>query len=208
MKRSTFYPVYGLLIAAGLSLSACSEDDDPAVVQPDLEVQEIKDINTNKAENDGHFVFFNLADGKVVPFTDSASTKWDIAFSNTSIILNGGLNGPGNAAGQLIDGIFGELTEAPESGYKEDAEGEPGISKDWYHYTAMEEPMHAILPVAGKILVIKTAGGKYAKIEIISYYKGNPDTSTQEFADYINRVPSGYYTFRYVYQPDGSRKLQ
>src|SRR3546814_3887131 len=77
--------------------------------------------------------------GKTVPATDSASNKWDIAFSGTSIILNGGVSGPGSTGGQLIEGVFTELSEAPESGYQEDAEGEPGISKDWYRYTFMEE---------------------------------------------------------------------
>src|SRR3546814_4164285 len=94
--------------------------------------------------------------GKTVPATDSASNKWDIAFSGTSIILNGGVSGPGSTGGQLIEGVFTELSEAPESGYQEDAEGEPGISKDWYRYTFMEEPQHAILPVAGKVLVVRS----------------------------------------------------
>lgn len=211
MKNGKLYSVYTLLLLTGLSFSACSEDDGPAEVQPHLEVQEVKDLNSNPADNEGHFVFYSLAKGEKIPFSDSASAKWDIAFSGTSIILNGGVNGPAVAAGQVVEGIFEELIEAPESGYKKDAEGDPGISKDWYRYTAMEEPKHAILPVAGKILAVKTANGNYAKMEIISYYKGNPDTSSPGFADTDQRQvesPSRYYTFRYIYQPDGSRDLK
>lgn len=208
MEKLKHYMIYTLLLSAGVSLTACSEDDDPAEVQPDLEIHTVEDFNTNPRDHEGHFVFYSLAEGKEVAVADSASAKWDIAFSKTSIILNGGASGPSGVTGQVVDGIFEELAEAPESGYQEDAEGVPGISKEWYRYTAMEEPQHAILPVAGKILVIKTEDGQYAKMEIISYYEGNPDTSTEEFADYVNRVPSAYYTFRYVYQPDGSRDLQ
>jgi hypothetical protein len=35
-------------------------------------------------------------------------------------------------------------------------------------------------------------------MEVISYYKGAP-------AQPVSTDESGYYTFRYVYQPDGSR---
>jgi hypothetical protein len=78
-------------------------------------------------------------------------------------------------------------------------------SGGWYTYTGTTAtPNHAILPIAGKILVIKTADNKYVKLEIISYYKGNPDTTTATFADLATRPASRYYTFRFIYQPDGT----
>ena len=40
------------------------------------------------------------------------------------------------------------------------------------------------------------ADGKYAKVEILSYYQGAPD-SPDAFTD-----QSRYYTFNYVYQPN------
>lgn len=196
------YPLYCLLLASGSFLAGCSEDDDPAATQPELEIKEVTDLNADKAANEGHFVFYSLEDGKTVPYADSASNNWDIAFSHTDIILNGGVSGPGNAAGQIVSGIFEELSEAPEAGYQEDTEAGPAFSSDWYHYTMFDEPKHAVLPLAGTILLVKTTGGGYAKIEVISYYKGNPDTSSPDFADPEARTPA-HYTFRYVYQPDG-----
>ena len=46
-----------------------------------------------------------------------------------------------------------------------------------------------------------------AKLQIISYYKGNPNTTTADFADLIKRPLSGYYSIRYMIQADGRRKL-
>ena len=59
-----------------------------------------------------------------------------------------------------------------------------------------------VSPLPGKILVFRTHDGKYAKVEILSYYQDNP-TSPDGFAD-----PARYYTFNYVYNPnDGETDL-
>jgi hypothetical protein len=54
-----------------------------------------------------------------------------------------------------------------------------------------------VTPIAGRVLAIRTALGNYAKIEIQSYYQNAPTAPT-------SANPSGYYTFRYVYQPNGT----
>jgi hypothetical protein len=57
--------------------------------------------------------------------------------------------------------------------------------------------VHAILPIPGRTILLKTADGKVAKVEIISYYKGAPeDVPTEE---------SSYYTFRYTIATDDGR---
>jgi len=50
------------------------------------------------------------------------------------------------------------------------------------------------------VIFLKTAEGKYAKLEMLSYHKGAP-------AAPIPTSEARHYTFRYVYQPDGSTKL-
>jgi hypothetical protein len=149
-----------------------------------------------------------------VPATDSATTKWDIAFKTSTIKVNSGTSGPGTAAAQIVSTGFDDLIEAPEASYATDgASGfaiPTGSNSGWYTYTgaAASGPQHAILPIAGKTIVVKTANGKYAKIQILSYYKGNPNTTTADFADLAKRPLGGYYTIRYMIQADGSRKLQ
>jgi hypothetical protein len=156
---------------------------------------------------DGQYVFCDLEEGTIVSATDSASTEWDLAFRNTTILVNGGTSGPGQGAAQVVDGIFEELEEAPEAGYQPDGEPGPAI-QDWYTYTGPTgTPAHAILTEPGKVIMLKTGDGKYAKVEILSYYQGNPDTSTEAFANLDTRPEGRYFTFRYVVQPDGSNSF-
>ena len=59
-----------------------------------------------------------------------------------------------------------------------------------------------VSPIAGRVIIVKTADGKFAKLEILSYYKNAPATPNA-MTDMAR-----YFTFRYVYQPDGSKKLE
>jgi hypothetical protein len=127
--------------------------------------------------------------------------------------VNSGKSGPGTAAAQIVSTGFDDLLEAPADGYVTDGDSyaiPTGANNGWYTYTgaAPSGPQHAILPIAGKTIVVKTANGKYAKIQVLSYYKGNPNTSTVDFADLSKRPLGGYYTIRYMIQADGSRKLE
>ncbi len=152
------------------------------------------------------FGLFSFKTGAIVANTDSASTKWDIGFNGTGIILNSGTSGPGSATAQVVSGIFTDLTTAPTDGYLQDNKlATPafyavarGSGKGWYNY---DQASNLVTPIAGKVLVIQTADGKYAKMEIISYYLDAPVSPTATTKD-------RYYTFRYIYQPDGTKKLQ
>ncbi|UOQ74061.1 HmuY family protein [Hymenobacter cellulosilyticus] len=195
-----------------LGLTSCNDDDEQAeaAVKPALQVQAVSSLapqpatptSTGQPGTPRHYTFFSLADGKEVPHTDSASTKWDLAFRGTTILTNGGSSGPGQGGAQVKSGLFAELTTAPETDYAVDAAAAKAIptgsGKGWYNYNPTT---HVVSPIAGKVLVIRTAAGKYAKLEVTNYYKGAPATPT-------GTEPSGYYSFRYVYQPDGSRNLQ
>jgi hypothetical protein len=135
--------------------------------------------------------YFDLDTGEIVE--DSASSQWDIALSVTTISAN-----VQNEGGIMALNIpFADVTEAPTEGYEES-------NSSWYTYTGNTPPVRAVLPVDGLTLVVLTPEGKYAKVRMISYYKGNPDTSTQEFADTNTRPDSRYFTFEYAVQTDGS----
>lgn len=147
----------------------------------------IKDMNANTKP----YIYFSLATGKESPADAAKTTKWDIAFSKTTIIVNGGISGPGQGGAQVVGEPFELIKEAPKAGYKTDAESgnaiPGGSGNSWYKY---DMSVHAILPIVGRTILIKTAEGKSAKIEIISYYKGAPeDVPTEE---------ASYFTFRYA----------
>jgi hypothetical protein len=52
--------------------------------------------------------------------------------------------------------------------------------------------------------VIRTASGKFAKVEILNYYKGGVTPAVTE-PDSVKYKLQRYYTFRYTFQPNGSR---
>ncbi|HEX5625115.1 MAG TPA: HmuY family protein [Saprospiraceae bacterium] len=147
------------------------------------------------------FSFFRFSDSTVLGTADSASTKWDLGFKSSTIIVNSGVSGPGNAGAFVYNGLFSELKEVPaDSVFRTDVSASDlAIGKSWYNY----DPVGMVLnPKPGKVLVIRTADNKFAKMEILSYYKNAP-AAPNAFRD-----EARYYTFRYVYQPDGSRKFE
>lgn len=203
-------------ILLSIALVACN-DDDKEIVKP-LESESVENLAADPTQNPDEsprtktnkFTLFSFKDNAIIPNSDSATTKWDIGFRSTTIIVNGGASGPGQAQAQIISGIFDELVEAPADGYTTDAQGTYAIAGNaWYNYTGQSgTPANAIIPIPGKVIVVKTSDGRLAKVEILSYYYGNPNTSSAEFADMSTRKPARYYTFKFMYQPDGSRNLK
>ena len=181
-----------LIIASmGVSFSSCSKDDDGHRATPELTAETVEDLDGAEAP-----AFFSFSTGET---TAATSTEWDIKFDGTTLSFGNG------AQGMLVEGLFNTYTTAASSGYTDD---DIAGSGSWYNYTAMTEPQHAILPIPGKIIVVKTHDDKYVKLEIISYYEGNPDTTSEAFKDYTARATAKVYTFRYVIQPDGSTNLK
>ncbi|RAK03257.1 heme-binding HmuY-like protein [Larkinella arboricola] len=174
-----------------------------------VKVETVHDLPADPANNDpqsgrplgatNRFTFFSLKDGKQVPNSDSATANWDIGFRSTTIIVNGGTGRAGKGGAYIHNGTFESLTAVPENAAFSVDQSltqlaiPAGSGNGWYTYGG-----GVIAPTPEKVLVIRTADGKYAKLEVLGYYKGGPDGPGSE---------SRYYTFRYAYQPDGSRKL-
>lgn len=191
-----------LLAAFSLILSACLSSRSASAP----EVVTVEDLDA-RAE-DGHYTFYSLRENRVVPPADSASTDWDLAFNSTTILVNGGASGPGmGGAVVLQDTAFTAVTEAPpadsfavDRGTERTETAIPGgAGNGWYDYdftTGIVAPRPAVL-------VIRTADGRFAKVDIESYYRGAPA------AEELNPEEGfRFYTFRYLFQPDGSRQFQ
>ena len=195
-------PRFLALTALPLLLSACLSTrpaSTPAVVT-------VADLDARG--EDGHYTFYSLRDGAVVPAADSASAKWDLAFKSTTILVNGGTSGPGEGGVVVLeDTSFAAVTEAPpaeafvvDQGTDRMETAIPGgAGNGWYDYdfaTGIVSPR----PV---VLAVRTADGRYAKVQIESYYLGAP--GPDEIAP---DAGFRYYTFRYLFQPNGSRQLR
>ena len=155
---------------------------------------------TIDATNREAWVYFSFASGDTVNVEDAENSEaWDIGFQRTQVKLNGGISGPGmGSVVMLTETTFEAVTEAPADGYLADTEDTlaivPQSEKGWYIYTG--PPAHWILPLEDRVFVIKAADGTFAKVRFIGYYKDNE-----------NKKDSGFVTFEYVHQPDGSQNF-
>lgn len=156
----------------------------------------------------GHFTFYSLREDRVIPLADSASTAWDLAFRGTTILVNGGASGPGEgAAAVLRDTTFEAVTEAPppeayaaDRGVENDETAVPGgAGNGWYDYDFVS----GVVSPRPVVIAVRTADGRFAKVEVQSYYRGAPEPDALDPAEGLR-----YYTFRYLLQPDGSRQLR
>lgn len=187
------------LLAIFIGFSSCSNDnDDPVILQ--VESDSVLNLYAPQVGGQGQpisgeFTKFDFSTGA----TTTSDTGWDIAFRGTDIIVNGGVSmgttdeavRTGNAAAYMATGTMASVAAVDASLLEQDSVNGYVLS-NWYTYAGA--PTHAINPTPGKILVIRTRDGRYAKAEILSYYE-----NVEANADFTNYR---YYTFNYVYQPN------
>ena len=181
------------------------DDDDPVLL--DTVSITVEDLHAPQEGGQGQpisglFAKFDFESG----LQTESDSEWDVAFRGTTIIVNGGTSlgsadepeRTGDAGVYIFDGTMAEMTAVETSLIIQDsADGyaiTSGSGNGWYTYAGA--PTYLISPTPGKILVFRTRDGKYAKMEILSYYLGAPE-NPDAFSD-----PSRYYTFNYVYQPN------
>jgi len=206
-----------IITFATFVFTACSDNTTGTVDAPVSEI-EIKTVENLHAPFDREnpestpFVFFNLRTGETVDTEDAATDNWDIGFRGTSIIVNSGTSGPGNAGAVMLDVPFDQVAIAPSEGYRQDSADESAITGNggWYTYTGNGNPPHAVISHDDTTIILKTAdGNQFVKLNIMSYYEGNPDYGSEEFANFQTRPASQHFTFKYAIQlTEGLRELK
>jgi hypothetical protein len=203
-----------LLLSTAIGMLSCEKSSDSGgvpdvlntVVVDDLPADTIVGIApTGQPYGSGRYTLFSLERNSVVPNSDSASSKWDLGFRGTTILTNSGNSGPGKGGAFVFVGLFDDLKTVPaDSVFRVDNAPSNlaipnGSGRAWYVYNPQANLVTAI---PGRVLVIRTASGRYAKLEILNYYKGGvtPSVSAPD-DDKIRR--QRFYRFRYVYQPNG-----
>jgi hypothetical protein len=113
--------------------------------------------------------YFSLKEGREVEISDPAtSTAWDLASDFVTIYTNGGTSGPGQGAAVLYETTeFDSVDTAPQGGYVADdslANPDPrwAVGDSWYTYDSIN---HKLAVNEGYTYVLRTANGKYAKLE-------------------------------------------
>ena len=126
----------------------------------------------------GPYTLFSLAENRVVPNADSASTAWDIGLFGTTIIVNGGTSGPGEGAASIVEKEFEDVTSADGIELVVDGEGNCprgdfaiciGSGNGWYLYGG-----NGVQPLPGRTLVVRTAEGGFAKVKFLEYVLSDP----------------------------------
>ena len=195
------------LLALVIFTASCNSDDDNNTTPPAVVTTKVSNLPAPQTGGQGQpvggeFTKFSFSENKIV-----TGDNWDIAFRGTFIVVNGGAKvnsadagepaRTGNAAVSTVSGTFaGVMTFPSADTFKQDAStvyAIPAVSgQGWYNYANT-----IISPIAGKVFVVKTHDGKYAKFEILSYYENAPATPD------VNSK-SRYYTFNFAYQANSS----
>lgn len=134
--------------------------------------------------------YYSLEHNRPVPAAVSDTGGWDLAFKGSEIRVNG--------SARFVDAAFDSLATAPSDGYATDTAEEPalpgGSGKGWFNYNPAT---HEVTPVENRTILLKRAGGGYAKIEITDYYK-------QEFTSEGPRPVPRFYSFRFALSDTGT----
>ena len=209
--------IIGSVLAAVVFFQSCTKDE---VSEPQVTLIQkiVKDVPADtilgvsqigQPYGSGKFTFYSFESNSIVPNSDSNSTKWDIGVRGSTIITNGGTSGPGNVGAFVYVGTFDDLTAVPaDSTFKVDAAPNfaitAGSNKGWYLYTPQT---NLLTPLPGRVLVFRTATGKFAKVEILNYYKGGTTPAATD-PDAVKIFTQRYYTFKFAYQADGTKNFK
>ena len=148
-------------------------------------------VYTVDASASGRWVFFDFSRGSTVE--NPGPEAWDLAFQRFYIVSNGGEGFAGR--GGLLDlgpVAFDSVTVVPEGGYvSSEAERDTtnAATEEWYDYSFTS---HLLTP-RPRTYAVRTADGRYAKLEVVGYY--------------CPGARPGCLTFRYAYQGDGSLRV-
>jgi hypothetical protein len=214
-----------LAVIVLLSITSCEKDKLPKTVDQRAYVIEtigkittVKNlpadtiIGTNSIGQPvgaGRYSFFSLETGQWIPNIDSNSTRWDLAFAGTTIRINNATSGPGAGGAFVFNGTFESLQSVPtDSVFRIDNHPVSyaitrGSGRAWYTY---DGPTNLLTPIPGRTLVIRTATGKFAKVEILNYYRGG-QTPSATAADSIKIRDQRFLHFRYTYQGNGTSQF-
>lgn len=185
------------LLALVLFTASCSSDDNNDETIPAVETVKVSNLDASQTE----YTKFSFSENKVV-----TTDNWDIAFNKTTIIVNGGTKKAdiepartGSGAVSIVSGTFASVTLYPAATtFAQDGTAAyaipTGSGNGWYSYNSTT---HIISPIAGKVFVVKTHDGKYAKFEVLSYYKDAPAAPEATSV-------SGIYTFNFAYQTNST----
>jgi len=209
MKKMKHFLKLSIGLFIIIAFVACDKED--ITEEPTEEVKTLEFTTSRTTDYGDDWIYFSFKEGKEVTVAEASHATdltWDIAFNRYNIRTNSGKSG--NGKGGAFDAgkvDFETVVTAPAAGYTVDGDyeisdvgtGFPPPTKVSTANTvlckaiAFSGPPPAYTP-SDHVYIVKTADGKYTKVIFTSFYddKGN----------------SGFFSFKYTYQPDGSSELK
>src|SRR6187402_2456920 len=200
MQRRKIAGTLGVL-ALIVSIAACKKDDAPVdtsiktrlstyVERDGKNIVYVTDIPGDTAASPGKpgkTLYFSLSTNAAVDSNQKQTNSWDVSFANiynSYVTINNGTNpvSPGyggSAQGSLyiVNKPFDSVKVVPAIS-EVNVNGSAGMdgypSASWPGWYSYNPTTHIMTPLLAKTLVIKMANGKYAKLGMVSLYKGNP----------------------------------
>lgn len=197
MSKKTFIISLFLGITVAFMSSCDGNDDEGKKNNPSTTKAKTYTVD---ATSFASWSYFSFEKGKTVDVANFADDQtWDIGFHRTDIRLNGGESGKGQGAGlETSASKLEDVVSIPTQGFVEDVindqiivampakyETQP-MNKEVSKWAVMDmSSMPPAITLSGKVYVIRTAKGKFAKVK---------------FTDYTNEDgKKGYVTFQYIY---------
>ena len=147
------------------------------------------------ATNEEQWTYFDFSRGKQVKIHDVSSLEWDLAFRRGKIISNGGATNKFGKAGLIDLGevSFDAVENVPLRDFVADestrTQTENPLLVQWYKYNYISHKLTA----RKNIYVMRTADGKYAKIQFLSFYCADKQP--------------GCIQMKYAYQDEGTKSF-
>lgn len=215
---SKYLTSLSFLCLFALVFNSCKDDESttaPDNTNKTLEIKTVFDLEPNLADG---WLYYSFEGDSIVPPSKAATDLWDIKFraldfdpakpetytvlintfmSKGFIFLNSGtVNPTGKTLGIVMDSTYTQLTTAPaDAFFRQDDTTYAGvaskciITNQFLVYSGA--PNHTVAQKGTNVLVLKTRNGVYVKMQLLSMYKGHPETPT-------TKDDVGFYSIAYT----------
>ena len=216
MDKKTFkLAALFMSMLAMFTFSSCSDDDDAPTAPENNNTEALAEHRvtlSRKTEYGNDWIYFSLSQGKELTGINEENREsnktWDLAFNRYNVRTNSGLSGKGKGgAADTGKTKMSEVTTVPDLTFEVDEMGKITSKFTGSGVEEIDSPLNKKLSKAidfqgppptytpnNHVYIVRTADGKYAKIKIENFYN--------------DEGKSGFVTFTYVYQPDGSINLK
>ncbi len=186
-----------------------------------LPPKKIQKISTNNsiikidAKDRDAWMLVEFSSGKTLKLSEDEAetdklnqTNWDMAFSRTKIITNGGKTNPSGKTGVINLGLtnFDDIRTAPETGYVQDHRSLGNlINKElagWYNYRTRTHNIES----KRNVYAMKLNNGVFMKMRILNYYCGQKDQECRSMM--CTREEAACLTLEYLLAEPGSKTFR